>query len=390
MKQKLTVRVVEGMEPGEKDVICMDSEVPGFGLKVTPKGKRSFFLYYRTEGHAQRRPSIGTYPAMRPEQARAIATEWLAEVRRGGDPSAERQLRRASRGHGRMVDMFEEYKKDRSHLRSINEISRVFERDILPTLGKRKIDEVTRSEVSNLLDKLSVRSTVVASNARKRLSAFYTWALPRMPHGTVSPVAGAAVPHPPAARERVLSDVEVIGLWRVLDSEAEPWRTALRLLLLTGQRRSEVFEAEWSEFDLDAAVWTIPAARTKNSKLHIVPLSAPSLGLLRSLKPSGLVGLSQGEAKRLAKLTDRSFADAENARWSEFDLTSALWRLSDVRAEEGRGRSVPLEPEALSIITQRLMQGPLFPGSEQRGFSRAARRIRGRLDAALHLSLIHI
>lgn len=383
MKQKLTVRTVEGVLPGAKDVICMDSEVPGFGLKVTPKGRRSFFLYYRTVDHTQRRPFIGTFPTMRPEQARSIAKEWLAEVRRGGDPSADRQLRRATRGQGRVVDLFEEYKSDRSHLRSMKEIVRVFEQDILPTLGNRKAEEVTRSDVTRLLDRLSSRSTIVASNARKRLSAFYSWALPRLPDGAVNPVIGSATPAAPSARERVLSDIELSGLWGVLEKEAEPWSTALKLLVLTGQRRSEVFEADWSEFDLEKAVWAIPAGRTKNGKLHIVPLSPPCVELLKNYRPCGSLGLSTNMAARLAKLIQRRAVEFEPAAWSEFDLSNGVWRLPKKRAADKRDSNIKLPSEAVKILTEHQRSGRLFPGSTHRSFSRAAQRIRGKLDLAL-------
>lgn len=383
MKQKLTVRVVEGLEPGLKDIICMDTEVPGFGLKITPKGRRSFFLYYRTADHTQRRPAIGTYPAIRPEQARAIAQGWLADVRQGRDPSAERQVRRKMRGQGRIIDLFEDYQRDRSHLRSIDEIVRVFERDILPTIGKLKAEEVTRADVTRLLDKLANRSQVVASNARKRLSAFYTWALPRLPHGTVNPVIGAAVPALPAARERVLSDVELVALWHVLDAESEPWSTALRLLLLTGQRRSEVFEADWSELDLDRAIWTIPSARTKNGKVQILPLSEACLNLLRSFKPSGPIGLAQSATRRFAKLTQQTRLDVERAHWSDLDLGNGVWQIPKTRSTHGREATVRLAPEAVEFLYRHLRTGPLFPGSAQRGYSRAARRIRGKLDASI-------
>lgn len=383
MKQKLTVRTVESIPPGNKDVVCMDSEVPGFGVKVTPRGRRSFFLYYRTADHTQRRPFIGTFPAMRPEQARNIAKEWLAEVRRGRDPSAERQLRRATHGQGRVIDLFEEYKKDRSDLRSIKEIARVFDQDILPALGKRKAEEVTRSEVTQLLAKLSTRSPTVASNARKRLSAFYSWALPRLPNGTVNPVIGSATPSPPAARERVLSDVELCGLWGVLEDEAEPWATAVRLLALTGQRRSEVFEADWSEFDLEGAVWTIPAGRTKNGKVHIVPLSAPCIALLQGYRPNNSLLLPQDQAKRMAKLTGRTMAEIEVAKWSDIDLANSTWRLPKGRGAERQFCTVKLSAEGVEILTRHMRSGPLFPGSADRGFSRAAGRIRRKLDESL-------
>ena len=323
MKSKLTVRAVEAIEPSERDVICWDTELPGFGMKVTPKGKRSFFLYYRTADHTQRRPLIGSYPAMKPEKARGIAQDWLAEVRAGGDPSSVRKAKRATIGTGTVAELFEVYKTAKVELRSLTEIDRIFQKDILPTLGKRRAEEVTRSEVSRLLDKLASRSPTAASNARKRLSAFYAWALPRLPDCAVNPVQGAVAAPPPAARARVLTPAELRALWTVLGDESEPWRTALRLLILTGQRRGEVFSADWREFDLSEKVWTIPAERAKNNKVHLVPLSDEAVEVLRT------------------------FAGAVE--------------------------------EADHVPTR----GPLFPAGKGRPFSRAARRIRNAVSRVM-------
>ena len=73
MKARLTVRSVESIVPQERDVIMWDSDLAGFGVKVTPSGRRSYFLYYRTHQGQQRRPSIGLHGAIKPEAAREIA-----------------------------------------------------------------------------------------------------------------------------------------------------------------------------------------------------------------------------------------------------------------------------------------------------------------------------
>lgn len=88
---KLTEAVLKAAEPGDDDTILWDTLVPGFGCKVTPAGKRVFFVYYRTRDGQQRRPSIGVHGALKCEKARDIARRWLSQVAEGGDPSIERQ-----------------------------------------------------------------------------------------------------------------------------------------------------------------------------------------------------------------------------------------------------------------------------------------------------------
>jgi integrase len=107
--------------------------------------------------------------------------------------------------------------------------------------------------------------------------------MPRLERLQVNPCRDAGRPEKPKARERVLSDEELRGLWTILENEPLPWRPAIRLLILTGQRRDEVFSAEWSEFDLAAALWTIPAARAKNGISHLVPLSPPAVQIIAEL-----------------------------------------------------------------------------------------------------------
>ena len=165
---KLTINAVNAVKPGPQDIIVRDDEVTGFFLKVTPTGKKTFFLYYRTLDHVQRKPKLGEFPVMKPEQARSLAKEMLNAVRLGGDPSAARKARRANRGDDTVASHFDDYLKAVSKLRSVREIERLFKRDILPVLGKRRAEEVTRGEVTRLLDGIETRSRSVALAVRRR------------------------------------------------------------------------------------------------------------------------------------------------------------------------------------------------------------------------------
>lgn len=381
MKVKIGVRSIEGIAPADKDTLVWDTELPGFGLKVTPKGKRSFVLFYRSQDGTQRKPTIGSYPAMRPEQARRIAQDWLAEVRAGGDPSRTRQEQRANRGRDTIAELFEDYCREKADMKSLNEVRRIFTNDIIPALGKRRAEDVTRAEVNRLLDKVASRSRSVALRLRQALSAFYNWALPRLPDGVSNPVTNAIRIAPPKARDRVLSDVELKGLWQVLEQEKEPWRTALRLLILTGQRRNEVFDADWSEFDLTQKTWTIPAARAKNGKQHLVPLSNEVVTLISTLTRHGPL-LRPPDYKTFQELTQRSPREVQGARWTEVDLAEAVWRLSKRRSDTGVPTDVHLSSDALDFLQSKVATGPLFPGGG-RAFSRAASRIRTALDVHL-------
>lgn len=325
---KLTIKTVQAVKPGPKDTIVHDDEVTGFHLKVTPTGRRSFVLYYRTQDHVQRKMKLGEFPVTKPEQARAQAIELLNDVRLGGDPSAARQARRANRGDDTVASFFHEYLEAKSKLKSVGEIERLFKHDILPILGKRRAEEVTRAEVSRLLEGIERRSQSVALSVRRQLSAFYTWALPRLPDSFSNPVKSAVKITSLPSRKRVLSEAEVARLWKVLEGQPDPWRSALRLLLLTGQRTAEVLDANWAEFDLAQRMWTIPAQRAKNAKEHLVPLSPAVVELLR--------GLPQDKARLFPKGTGPRGRAAKRIRIAMGEGTPP-WVWHDIRRTVGTG-----------------------------------------------------
>lgn len=324
---KLTNTAVEDIQSGARDVIVWDTDVKGFALKVTPAGRRSFLYYYRTADHTQRKPSLGTYPDVKPEAARKEARRMAAKVLAGGDPSAARQARRASRGLGTLKELFDDYKqhKESEGLRSIREVKRIFEHDILPVFGKRKPEEITVQEVSKHLDKIAKNSPSMAWAVRRQLSAFYGWAIPRLPAGTNNPVTHASRPPKVRARERVLSNEELKLLWTVADKEREPWRTALKLLILTGQRREEALSADWSEFDLKARTWTIPADRAKNGKAHLVPLAPAVVKLLKELpaETGPLFPKGTGLVSRAQKRVREAMGDIPPWHWHDIRRTVA-------------------------------------------------------------------
>jgi integrase len=319
--------VVEQTQPSTKDIIVWDVDVTGFGLKVTPPGKKSFFVQYRTLDHIERKLKIGDCSSWKPDEARDFARDVHTEVRKGNDPSLLRQTKRASRGENTVQQWFEDYLafKKKQGRKSTRQIEQVFNHNILPVLGKRRVDEVTRSDITKLLDGIAERSISVAGGTRRQLSAFYNWAIPRLPDGVSNPVTNAGRPPAVKARKRHLSDAELIKLWTVLEGEREPWRTALRLMILTAQRRNEVLLADWKEFDLAKKIWTVPSERAKNGKANLVPLSGPVLKLLKALpgRSGRLFPKGTGLTGRAAKRIREAVGAVEPWRWHDLRRTAA-------------------------------------------------------------------
>ena len=290
MKLKLTVRSVEAITPGPADVIAWDTELVGFGCKVTPKGKRSYFLYYRTSEGQQRRPAIGTHGATRPETARAIARRWLAEVAEGKDPS---QCRTDGRAAPTVRDLCERYMIEHAETRkkaaSIRGDRRLIDKHLNPALGAKKVASVTRPDIAALHH--SLRATPYEANrvlamTSKMFSLAELWDL--RPDG--SNPAKNVERYPEKKRERYLSGDEVARLWIVLHSadaaaKASPSAiAAIKLLLLTGRRLSEVLGLRWAWIDLDTKVMRLPDTMTG---ALTVSLADAAIEVLADLKAEG-------------------------------------------------------------------------------------------------------
>lgn len=290
MKAKLTVRGVEAIKPGSADVIVWDSELAGFGCKVTPKGKRSYFLYYRTKEGQQRRPTIGVHGPMRPEAAREIARRWLADVAQGRDPSQARtQDRVAPTVRELCARYMTEHAETRKKGSSVRNDRRLIEAHILPAIGAKKVASVTRADVAALHHAL--RATPYEANrmlamASKMFSLAERWGL----RPDNSNPAKNIDRYREEKRERYLTSAEVARLWQVLNSDAAAAKAspaaiaAVKLLMLTGRRLNEVLGLKWAWVDLDAKVLRLPD--TKNGAL-LVSLGDAAVAVLAELKASG-------------------------------------------------------------------------------------------------------
>lgn len=271
--------------PEQGRVELADTQVPGLRVRIGAKGQPSFIIRKRV-GEKVLNLTLGKYgPRFGLGDARAKARSVLNDIEAGGMPKP--RGRAPSKGLT-VRYLFEQYCEARADKkRSGKEIRRIFDRYILPEIGDRLADAITRADVTNLIDEVArggARETpVMARNVAAQLSAFYSWAMPRLERLESNPCRDADKPEKPKSRERVLSDDELQALWQVADGEALPWGPGIKLLILTGQRRDEVFNADRSEFDLKAKLWTIPGERAKNGKAHLVPLSDAAVEIVKAI-----------------------------------------------------------------------------------------------------------
>ena len=277
MRKKLAPKIIDHLKaPGPKRMDVWDTVLQGFGVWVSPAGRKSWFVIVRVGGR-QKRVTIGTYPAVSLAEARAEARTIIRDAQLGvlTDPQKAPAL-----GLGEIIPLFVQlYAKPKN--RGWKESERLLGK--FQVLFSKPLAVVTRSDVVRVLDEIVASGTPYRANrALSALKKLMNWALDRGMID-VNPIAGLKPPHRERPRERVLSDEDLTSLTNAADAEGYPFGDAVKLLILTGQRRSEVAEMTWSEIDFERAVWTIPPARSKNGQSHEVPLSVSAVGLLRSL-----------------------------------------------------------------------------------------------------------
>jgi integrase len=291
--RKLTDLFVERVQPPAAGRIeYFDAAFPGLALRVTEKGGKSWCAFYRFHGRL-RRFTLGGYPAMKPAQARHEASAALERVRQGVDPAEEKRVRRDQRTpetetFGAVVrDYLDLHHRKNSRGSTFVGARRDFENNAIPLWGKRPIASITRRDVIELVDRIVQRGAEVQANRTlARLRAMFNWAVAK-DRVAVSPAIGLQLPTQEEARDRVLSDDELRWFWQASDEIGWPFGPCAKLLLLTAQRREEVAGMAWAEIDLAARVWTIPATRAKNGRLHEVQLSEEAIGVLHSLQRIG-------------------------------------------------------------------------------------------------------
>jgi integrase len=303
MRTRLTKKAVEAVPVGDKDVVVWDTEIKGFGLKVTPAGRRSYFLYYRARSGQQRRPTIGVHGTLTTEQARQIARQWIAEVTMGADVSATRQ---AERKAASVADLCRLYVSNYAELhkkpRSVATDRANIENHILPLIGKMPLKDVRRADIERML--LAIRegktARVLSARPRGRRVIRGGEGIANRVVALVSKMFSCAegwdlVEGNPARgirkfrenrKDRFL-DIDEIGRLRdVLDSadrgktESQFVVAVIRFLLLTGMRSGEALNLRWKEVDLSTECLRIADTKTGS---RVIPLSSHALAIIQSL-----------------------------------------------------------------------------------------------------------
>jgi len=290
-KVKLTKTAVEAIPPpAAGEIVVWDSELKGFGVRVSASGRRTYFIYSRTTGGKQIKLKVGVHGAVTADKAREIASTEIGKLMAGQDPSRERRQARESERARRiaptMRGLGDEYLSAHAEIHkrqsSVRTDRATLEKIVFPRFGLKKVSEITHSNIEALhreMRETPYRANRVVALLSKMFNLAIKWGM-----RSDNPAKGIER-YQELKRERYLRPDEIARLGDVL--AGHPNRAsanAVRMLLLTGARRGEVLSATWDQVDFDDGVWTKPGAQTKQKTKHRIPLSPQALRLLTEIK----------------------------------------------------------------------------------------------------------
>ena len=288
---KLNARQVDAAKPREKAYKLADGA--GLYLEVVPSGSRYWRMKYRFNGK-EKRLAFGVYPAVSLAQARALRDEAKKKLAEGIDPSFAKKEEKLVRDvqlnntfqavalewHGTKVSRWSEgYASD---------IIEAFNKDIFPYIGQLPVNDIKPLVLLNVLRRMESRgATEKAKKVRQRCSEVFRYAIVtgRAEYNPAADLTSAMSGHE-SKHYPFLTVEELPDFFKALTGYTGSPLVVLaaRLLILTGVRTGELRGAFWSEFDLEKAVWEIPAERMKMKRPHLVPLSTQALEIVQQLK----------------------------------------------------------------------------------------------------------
>ncbi len=376
----ITKTAVDEMIACDRDSFLWDNSLKGFGLKVTPAGKKVYLFQYRVKGKiAPVRVTLGEHGGfdtngdpMTPDRARRSAQVLSGQVAAGKDPVSDERAKKSADDQakverdaeaqrlldlnsrllvGTLADRFlAEYvavKKPRSY----RFYEPLFRLHIKPAIGDIPMPELTGNHIDELIARIPAEQAVNRRNVFMAAARLWNWTAKRK-RGSLpaaSPFATFDRPEPAKSRERVLNDDELVAIWNAAGAMPYPFAFFFRLLAVTGQRRDEVAGMGWNELNRKLGIWELDGGRVKNAKDHTVALAPLAVQLLDELAggpdwpKSGLVLTTTGRTaisgfsgakKRLDLLVDAIHPEMPDWRVHDLRRTMATgYQKLDVRFE---------------------------------------------------------
>jgi len=263
----LPVKRLKVPEKGQKTY--WDTALPGFGVRVSQGGAKSFILMFG-EAYARKRVTVGRYPGISLADARAEAKETLAKITLGKYQDPRRP---SSKPFNEAVDGFLKlHCSQRNRASTAKETERLLRKHFYPPLQNFPLEEITPHHINRILDRLLRRTPSEANHAFGVIRKFFSWTRERGYLAT-TPCDGMKIPARKKSRDRFLDDDELGQAFYTAGATGHPYGTLVQLLLLTGQRRFEIIGLRWDWIDDGQRTITFPKDFTKTGVIHTIPLT---------------------------------------------------------------------------------------------------------------------
>jgi integrase len=268
----LTEITIRNLKPADRQRTYFDEGLAGFGLRVSPGGTKAFVLMH---GKSRQLTTLGRYGIISLAQARAKAKEILAERTLGNHRAPTITFEEA-------YELFKTSHCAQKKNRTAKSYQRIIEKHFLPKLRLERLEEISTHVLAGITDKLLPTPSELA-HAQAVSRTLFRWAVRRR-YLRHNPLEGLQLAKP-VARDRVLSEEELAGVYR--GAEDYPFGTIVRLLILTGQRRGEISFLRWEYIDEKKRTMTLPASLTKNNRQHTFPYGKLTQEVLKTVPRLG-------------------------------------------------------------------------------------------------------
>jgi integrase len=349
---RITKRSCDDLAKGET---IYDTEIRGFRAVCLPSGRITFGYQYSSRKGGRPYLTLGLMGEITPDQARDLAADAAAAVRKGRDPAAERQMKEAKSKNtvNHVIDEWlAKYARDPSDpLRSADAIEDIFDRHVRPAIGEKAIYDVTRDDIVPMLDNVrdnggSKGGGPMANRVHSHLKTVFEWWRDRDSKFITQPLTKKK-PAKEKARTRFLPFEEVLDLWRASDELGGVHKHYWKAVLFCGGRRSEVSAMHSSELDTARENWMVPADRYKTKVNHVVPLTPSLKALLPELPKNGYVFSTTG-------------GDVPISGFSKMKMALDK-KIAEIRKREGRPPMTPWQIRDLRRSCRTLMIGIGIP-----------------------------
>ena len=280
-KTRLTDLLIKSAKPddGKTQADFWDASVTGLSMRVTNTGTKTFSFKFRNQHGVEQRVKLGRYPELTLAAARAAAMVAKSRVLRC-EPAVEKPNKKEG-GLTSSALVAEFVKRHAKFNKTGGQTERILKTEFLAKYGKRDYRSITKTEIIRIIETIADRGAPSqARNALAALRKMFNWAVSRdlLEH---SPCDRVKAPGKPAKRDKVLTLAEIQSVWAATEKLNWPFREITQLLILTGQRRSEIANLRWSWIDDESRAIIYPAEAMKNSREHVLPLSHAAWDLLQ-------------------------------------------------------------------------------------------------------------